>query len=149
MSDQPKGSDLHLSLKKSAASGAAAEPIDESAIEWSDDGDTFKLGRYQGIRLLRLNGDISDEISVLSRHLEPDASAEKPGLSINFGDAVLTSQVIGALVASNNKHSAAGGKLVLCNLSDQTRTILALCKLEPLFTIYPDEAPAIAKLRAM
>ena len=76
---------------------------------------------------------------------EPDG---KPKLVVNVGTGFLSSQVIGALVASTNKHTTAGGTMILCNLSEQTRTILSLCKLEPLFKILPDEAAAVHKLQA-
>jgi anti-anti-sigma regulatory factor len=118
-------------------------------IQWHEQSTTFKIGAHDGIRLIRLSGDVCDEMPTLGPHLDPPKGDNKPRLVINIGEAVLTSQVIGALVASNNQHNAAGGKIVLCNVAEQSRTILSLCKLLPLFTILDDETAAVAKLRSL
>ncbi len=145
---KPQSTGSPLSLKK-PADAPAAPPLDEAAIQWSAEGKTYKLGTYEGIRILRLDGDVSSEMGAVSRLLDPAAEdGGKAKLVVNVGTGFLSSQVIGALVASTNKHTTAAGTMILCNLSEQTRTILALCKLEPLFKILPDEAAAVHKLQA-
>ncbi len=115
-------------------------------IEWSEQSTTYKIGTHDGIRLIRLNGDVCDEMPALGPQLDPVEGEDKPRLIINIGEAVLTSQVIGGIVASNNRHNAVGGKVVLCNVAEQSRTILSLCKLLPLFSIVADETAAMVKM---
>ena len=138
-----------LLTPKPPVAAADVPPLDEAGIQWSAEGKTYQLGTYEDIRILRLDGDVSTEMDAVSRLLDPTAEGSgKAKLVVNVGTGILSSQVIGALVASTNKHTTAGGTMILCNLSEQTRTILAFCKLEPLFKILPDEAAAVHKLQA-
>jgi anti-sigma B factor antagonist len=55
----------------------------------------------------------------------------------------ISSLAIGMLVTLNKKIRAAGGKLVLCRMDPELRQVLAITRLDSLFTIRGDEQEAL------
>jgi anti-anti-sigma factor len=62
---------------------------------------------------------------------------------INYVD----SAGLGMLLSATSKIKSAGGKLVICNLSEQVQKLLKTTKVESVFRIAPDEASALASLK--
>ena len=125
----------------SRSSAAVAEP----PIQWSATGETFRFGTVGGVFLVRLTGEISTEMDAIRKHFDDCIRSDAPRIVVSVGDAVLTSPGLSALVETHNRASQAGGQLILCNLSAEARTTLAICKFEQIFRIVPDEAAAFAK----
>ncbi len=55
----------------------------------------------------------------------------------------LNSVNVAAIIATRNRIVAAGGKVVICNLSDNIRTVFRILKLDRLFDLSLDLAQAI------
>ena len=56
--------------------------------------------------------------------------------NVNFVD----SSGLGALVAALKRTREVGGKLYLCAVNDQIKTVLELTSMDRVFTIFPDRA---------
>ncbi len=67
---------------------------------------------------------------------------------INMGGVkFLNSAGLSKLIQWVKKYKIAGGKMAFCSVSEHTKKLLQLTKLEDIFTILPDEDSAIAHLK--
>ena len=88
------------------------------------------------------------ELDTLKKHLDACLETDTPRIVVNVGDAILTSPGLSALVETHNRAGQAGGQMILCNLSREARSTLAICKFEQLFRIVTDEADALERIDA-
>lgn len=116
-------------------------------ILWTHECDTATIGRCGAVRLVRLKpGPPDDDPHRFMRRLTPTSRVETPYLVLSIGQAFLTSDVIGMLIAAHHQHRGCGGEMVVCDLNPPAREVFTLCRLEKLIQVFPTEADAIDHL---
>jgi anti-anti-sigma regulatory factor len=90
------------------------------------------------------------------QELQSEGADQKPSQSISVPRIVLDlgavswigSRMIGQIAALHKGIKAAGGRLALCNVNPEITEVIETCRLTTLFSLYPDEASAVASFRA-
>ena len=105
-----------------------------------------------GILFVRFTGDLIGS---------PDSQQILDTVNSHLGDSVLNCAIdlsnvryinstgIGVLVSLLTKYRSRGGELVLINPAEHPRKMLALTKLNAIFTIADDDAAAVEQLKAV
>ena len=117
-------------------------------ILWTEERDVSVTGHSGTVRIVRLKpGRADEDLGVLMRELSLQSRTETPRLVLTVGDADLTSDVIGTLVAAWEHHRLCGGEMVVCELNSRASGVFDLCRLDKLFRIFDHERDAIAHLQ--
>ncbi len=116
-------------------------------ILWTHECDTATIGRCGAVRLVRLKPGPPDEDPHRFMHrLTPTSRVETPYLVLAIGQAFLTSDAIGMLIAAHQQHRACGGEMVVCDLNPTAREVFNLCRLQKLIQVFPTVTDAIDHL---
>ncbi len=116
-------------------------------ILWTHECDTASIGRCGAVRLVRLKpGPPDDDPHRFMHRLTPPSRVEPPYLVLSIGQAFLTSDAIGMLIAAHQQHRACGGEMVVSDLNPPAREVFNLCRLQKLIQVFPTETDAIDHL---
>jgi len=106
----------------------------------------IRQGKKEGITILYLKGKIvlgAEDLTLRERLLSPsDKGIRNVVLNLNEVTHIDTAGV-GTLVLCTEKLRAAGGRLVLANISPSQASIASILKLDTELDIYPDELDAV------
>ena len=150
MGGQSIGHEQRVAASRSSA-GRSNPPGDWQnlirLILWTHECDTASIGRCGAVRVVRLNpGPPDDDLHRFMHRLTPPSRVETPYLVLSIGQAFLTSDTIGMLIAAHHQHRGCGGELVVCDLNPPAREVFTLCRLQKLIQVFPTETDAIDHL---
>lgn len=104
-----------------------------------------------GILFVRLSGDLigSPDTQQLLQSVDQHLGDELRHCAVNLSEVrYINSTGIGVLVSLLTKFRSRGGELVLVNPADHPRKMLALTKLNSIFSIADDDSAAAQQLKA-
>ncbi|UOQ65091.1 STAS domain-containing protein [Hymenobacter volaticus] len=104
-----------------------------------------------GILFVRLSGDLigSPDTQQLLQSVDQHLGDELRHCAVNLSEVrYINSTGIGVLVSLLTKFRSRGGELVLVNPADHPRKMLALTKLNAIFSIADDDSAAAQQLKA-
>ena len=102
-----------------------------------------------GILFIRLVGDLigSLDTDLLIKSVNDHLGENIPNCAIDLSEIrYINSTGIGVLVSLLTKFRSRGGELILINPADHPKKMLAITKLNNIFTVSPDEATARQQL---
>ena len=105
----------------------------------------------EGVLIINLSGSLlTDELrKPVSELLEKSIAGGVNKLLLNLRDVkFINSTGLAVLLGASSIVRAGGGKLALCSAPDQTKQLIKMIKLEPMFPFQADEAAGIAFLNA-
>ncbi|WP_426492774.1 STAS domain-containing protein [Hymenobacter sp. 102] len=105
-----------------------------------------------GILFVRLSGDLigSPDTQQLLQSVDQHLGEEVRNCAVDLsGIRYINSTGIGVLVSLLTKFRSRGGELLLINPADHPRKMLALTKLNAIFSIADDEQSAAQQLKAV
>ena len=114
----------------------------------------YKVSQDQGVHVMELTLPIVvdpsdfDKLNDAIGDATDSAGAERWVLDLHSVEYV-GSALLGLLVNLRQRIKSAGGKLVLCGLSDHVNKALQTCSLHNLFTITPGRAEAVKRATSM
>ncbi len=107
----------------------------------------FDVCRVEEVTIIRLRARELDETKLQRLTQELGAVLEEPGrqrLVIDLGAVgFLTSTGIGAMISVKKKIQTAGGKLKLCSLNPDIRSLFSITQVDRLFDIQDDADEAV------
>ena len=112
----------------------------------------FKVSQEDSVNVLELTLPVVvdfaefDKLNELVGDAAGQAGDQRWVIDLSQVDYV-GSALLGLLVNLRQRVKTAGGRLVLCGLSDQVNKALQTCSLHNLFTIAPARKDAVAKVR--
>ncbi|WP_153726185.1 STAS domain-containing protein [Heliorestis convoluta] len=98
----------------------------------------------EGITVLRFYGSIGAANAQKLKLAFQKLPEENDRLIINLGVSFITSEAIGYLIQIYKKYKEKKGDIVLCNISDNVRTVLEMIRLHKVITIVENEEKAVA-----
>jgi anti-sigma B factor antagonist len=104
-----------------------------------------------GILFVRLSGDLigNPDTQQLLQSVDQHLGDELRHCAVNLSEVrYINSTGIGVLVSLLTKFRSRGGELVLVNPADHPRKMLALTKLNAIFSIADDDSAAAQQLKA-
>ena len=105
-----------------------------------------------GILFVRLSGDLigSPDTQQLLQSVDQHLGDELRYCAVDLSEVrYINSTGIGVLVSLLTKFRSRGGELILINPADHPRKMLALTKLNAIFTIADDDIAAAQQLKAL
>ena len=105
-----------------------------------------------GILFVRLSGDLigSPDTQQLLQSVDQHLGDELRHCAVDLSEVrYINSTGIGVLVSLLTKFRSRGGELVLINPADHPRKMLALTKLNSIFSIADDDSAAAQQLKAL
>ncbi len=105
----------------------------------------------EGVLIINLSGSLlTDELrKPVAEVLEKNLSEGTKKVLIGMRDVkFINSTGLAVLLGASSIIRGGGGKLALCSAPDQTKQLIKMIKLEPMFPFQADEAAGIAFLNA-
>ena len=96
--------------------------------------------------ILALQGEIDlHRSSQVKETLDPLVSKKVPRILLDFsGVTYIDSSGLATMIEALQRIQGYGGKLAMFGLRDSVRSIFEIARLDQIFTIFPDEAAAVA-----
>lgn len=111
----------------------------------------FEVIRYEGLHIIRPSREIRDQVAVIkfSDELLEFVDREQPKkVQFTFEDVdFFSTEGINALIRTQSRVRKWGGRMNVCGLSQQLRSIFELFSMQKVFAIYDSCSEATAALR--